>query len=236
MADTPTVYVICDNNCKYEGLTKEQIYAAIIQAIETGSIGNCDTGFITTIKTINDIPLRFFVGSQAEYDALTTEEKANLFAIINEDATKDELLKTIANLKDGTESVQHANEAEHAANADLAKMLKDCKEATYDENNGGFIITEAGIYMLIGFYESEESEGVRVYQTDTIAIPFTDIKAYGAPTLETQEDGTTKIYKFMSLYDSYDAVNEPYNPSKYRLSFNPIMGLTHYKAIKLASL
>lgn len=96
---TPTVYVICDANCKFEGMTKEQIYAAIVQAVNEGTIGNIDTGFITTVKTVNGLPLRFFVGDQAEYKALSDENKENLFAIITNDTSKEGILKAIEELQ-----------------------------------------------------------------------------------------------------------------------------------------
>jgi hypothetical protein len=96
---TPAVFVICDNNCKYEGMTKEQIYAAIVQAVNEGTIGEIDTGFITTIKTVNGTPLRFFVGTQAEYDTLTDKIKQNLFAIITNDTNKEGLLSAISALQ-----------------------------------------------------------------------------------------------------------------------------------------
>ena len=99
MEATPTVYVICDQNCKFEGMTKEQILTAIVQAVENGTIGDIDTGFITTIKTINGTPLKFFVGEQAAYDALTDEEKNNLFAIITNDTTKAGIIATIEELQ-----------------------------------------------------------------------------------------------------------------------------------------
>lgn len=110
MADTPIVYVLCGNNCKYESMTKEQILAAIAQAIETGSIGNCDTGFITTVKTINGIPLKFFVGTQAAYNELAEEEQQNLFAIITDDTTKESILKAleeIETLKNSVATLEH---------------------------------------------------------------------------------------------------------------------------------
>lgn len=95
---TPSVYVICDNNCKYEGMTKEQILTAIAQAVESGTVGNIDVGFITTIKTITGTPLQFFVGKQAAYEKLTAEQKHNLFAIITDDASKENIEKALADL------------------------------------------------------------------------------------------------------------------------------------------
>ena len=96
---TPKVYVICDQNCKYESMTKEQIITAILQAVESGTIGNIDAGFVQTIKTINGHALKFFVGEQSEYDALNEVDKADLFAIITNDTTREGLLNAITTLQ-----------------------------------------------------------------------------------------------------------------------------------------
>ena len=106
MATTPTVYVICDQNCKFEGMTKEQILTAIMQAVESGEIKDVDAGFVTTIKTISGQPLKFFVGEQAAYDALTEEEKENLFAIITNDATLEGLRAAIKELQDRINNIE----------------------------------------------------------------------------------------------------------------------------------
>lgn len=105
MADTPKVYVFCDANCKWEGMTKEQILTAIMQAVNEGTISNIDSGFVQTIKTITGTPLKFFVGTQYAYNALNEEEKENLFAIITDDGTKDGLINAIEQLQIETESL-----------------------------------------------------------------------------------------------------------------------------------
>lgn len=120
MANTPKVYVLCENNCKYESLTKEQIYTAIIEALENGKIESVDTGFIQTIKTINNIPLKFFVGSQASYDALTDEQKENLFAIISDDSSKENLISKLEELTEATET--NANHIDYIMRGGLAEV------------------------------------------------------------------------------------------------------------------
>lgn len=107
---TPTVYVFCGNNCRYEGMTKEQILTAIMQAVQNGSITDVDAGFVTTLKTINGKPLKFFYGTQAEYDALTAEQKAGLFALITNDTTKEGLLEAIASLNSRTDILEKITE------------------------------------------------------------------------------------------------------------------------------
>lgn len=88
-------YCYCDNNCKYETLSKEEIITAITQAVSKGTISNIDTGFITTIKTINGVPLKFFVGTQAEYNALTATQKQGLYAIVTDDTTAENMANAI---------------------------------------------------------------------------------------------------------------------------------------------
>ena len=106
-------YVICESGCRFESMTKEQILSAITQAVETGEIQNVDTGFVTTIKTIDGTPLKFFVGTQARYDALSNADKENLFAIITNDTSKDGILSSLESLRadvDGlAENLQNGN-------------------------------------------------------------------------------------------------------------------------------
>lgn len=146
-------YVICEQNCKFESMTKEQILTAITQAVENGEVKDVDTGFVQTINTINGIGLRFFVGSQAEYESLTAEEKENLFAIITNDTTKEAMLEAIETMQrdfneviDGQRAVPSATNAVNAVNAEYAgyaevagkaSRLDDELEHSYDNMTVG---------------------------------------------------------------------------------------------------
>jgi hypothetical protein len=101
-----------------------------------------NAGSITTIKTITGAALRFFVGTHDEYGQLTEKEKENLFAIITDDTTKENILTTLStlqqgqktqeesltllqnSLKNGTFVVKEATHAESANNATNATHLK----------------------------------------------------------------------------------------------------------------
>ena len=52
MSDGKKYYCFCGSNCKYETMTKEQILAAIEQAVEDGEIRDVDTGFVTKVKEL----------------------------------------------------------------------------------------------------------------------------------------------------------------------------------------
>lgn len=50
---------------------------------------------VAGVRTIDGSLLKFFVGTQAEYDALSEAEQKNLFAIITNDGTRDNLTRTL---------------------------------------------------------------------------------------------------------------------------------------------
>lgn len=196
MADTPKVYVICDKNCKFEGMTKEQIYAAIVQAVNEGTIGDIDTGFITTIKTINGFPLRFFVGEQAAYDALTDEEKINLFAIITNDTTKEGLLEAIETLKTDAEEMREGVISGAIPAGKAKNLIKETKyfdiESSESEGEAGFDAIEYPVpfvefgktyVFLIGFGDPTLRQEMQTFfihipKADTFAIKYYSTVAY----------------------------------------------------------
>ena len=91
MPDERTYHVIADDKTKAESMTKEQILAAIAQAIGTGTISDIDTGFVTRIKELNrNIGLKFWIGTTAEYNAIATKEQ-NCFYILTDDTELDDI-------------------------------------------------------------------------------------------------------------------------------------------------
>lgn len=92
MADNErNYYVLSENNCKFESFTKEQILSAIQQAVDSGEIKNVDTGFVTKIKEQNkNAGLMFWVGTQAEYNALESK-KNNCLYIITDDRRNESI-------------------------------------------------------------------------------------------------------------------------------------------------
>lgn len=84
MNDLPKVYGHCDAGCRWEVPHKEELN--LIRS---------------TILTINGVDLKFFVGSQEVYDALTAEAKENLLAVITDDKTEEEIKEEIADIRTG---------------------------------------------------------------------------------------------------------------------------------------
>ena len=86
MADERKFYVYCDDDCKFESMTKEQIIAAIAEA--TGNTPTeIDNAFITKIKEMNaGKSVMFWVGTEAEFNALSPAPEVKTIRIkISED-------------------------------------------------------------------------------------------------------------------------------------------------------
>lgn len=167
MADNRKYYVICEDNCKFEGMTKEQICAAIYNAVNDGSIGDIDAGFITTIKTINGNPLKFFVGTQNEYERLNEDQRENLFAVITNDTAKDGIDERLDTLSLALEQLApKVNELERTVggwntgatvvpNAENANGLSMplCATLAYNSSNTMITLTPNTIYFVLATVE-----------------------------------------------------------------------------------
>ena len=91
-------YVIGYGNNFLESMTKEQILAAITQAVESHEITDVDTGFVTKLKEQKSgAPLMFWVGSTAEYNSIETKA-SNCFYILTDDTELEDLTAEIARI------------------------------------------------------------------------------------------------------------------------------------------
>jgi len=132
-------YVLCSNNCKFESMTKEQILTAIEQAVNTGEIENVDTGFITTIKESNrGKGLTFWIGKQAEYNAIKVK-KENCFYIITDDTSAEDIENAIHEMKNEIE------QATQFSNKLFKSLWADSEGAA---NGSDIIVSNAANYTM----------------------------------------------------------------------------------------
>lgn len=79
----PTVYAMCANNCKYETYTREQIATILQQLIDGGSLAGIDPTLSPIValvrETKSNADLSFWLGTEAEYNALDPAPDAALF-------------------------------------------------------------------------------------------------------------------------------------------------------------
>lgn len=141
-------YSIRVRNGKLELVTENGNIVSKVNYIEAdGDTITCDssTGVASVrgVKTIGDTSLHLFVGTTEEYNALTEEQKTdNLFAILTDDTTKEEMLDRIetveegfeyweAGVDDGSIIVGQARYANSADNAEKAKEAKNVSSLYY---------------------------------------------------------------------------------------------------------
>lgn len=121
----PTKYVYCDCHNKYEALDKEEVYDAIAEATGNTPSG-VDSAFITKIKEMNaNSQLKFWVGTTAQFNAITTKAADTLY-ILTDDDTADDLDSIAENMQgiiDGEITVPNAT---HATSADSATTAAAC--------------------------------------------------------------------------------------------------------------
>lgn len=98
-------YVRDNNNNLIEGLSKEEIYALLDEAIRTGQLPSVDdeTAFVTKLKcSVTGVASSVAFITEAKYNELSTGGllKANTLYFITDDTTEDTLENAIAQAKD----------------------------------------------------------------------------------------------------------------------------------------
>lgn len=74
----------------YEAMTKQEVITAIVNAVQGGTVGNIDTGFVTTIKELNrGQGLMFWVGTTAEYEAIQNKQENVLYIKTDDTSVQD---------------------------------------------------------------------------------------------------------------------------------------------------
>lgn len=148
-------------------LTREEITTLVNNIIATGSVGDVDTGFVTRLVEQNKKKaLKFWVGTQAEYNAIDNPT-ANTFYIITDDTFKTDIEAAIQRLTERVEEIEHPNfEAELAelqtavtaletSNQQLQTALTTAqdtiKSMRYTPESGNETITETIDFLTAGY-------------------------------------------------------------------------------------
>lgn len=177
MADSRKYYVISDDNCKFESMTKEEIIAAIVQYMESHEITDVDTGFITTLKEQNHgTGLTFWLGTQAEYNALETHVP-NCFYIISDDSTVDDLQEVVNSLQETVSNISGKN-GDVLLNETVAYGACDVAlSGEHHMTDFSVVLVEAsGVAAVCGAYQSGTNiyiGGVGVAPTSSVGTMVT---------------------------------------------------------------
>ena len=144
---TPTVYVIGNTNCKYEGMTKEQIIVAIAEATGNTPTG-IDDAFITKIKEQNaNGTVKLWIGTTAQFNAITEKADDTLYLLTDDDSADswDQIAETLDEILNGTRSVVKATQAASVAAVDCSPTAAETDKKYYVPASG-----YNGIYIGVG--------------------------------------------------------------------------------------
>lgn len=122
MADDLKVYSLDDGANKYETLTKEQIITAITQTVETGSVGDVDTGFVRKLIELNSgLPFSLWIGTSAQFNELEQKEE-NVGYLLTDDTTLEDLETAI---NDTNNRIYNFNKALSSDIASLSQAVSN---------------------------------------------------------------------------------------------------------------
>lgn len=100
-------WVLCDDNCRFPGMTREQIYDAIAEA--TGMTPTpVDEAFITMIKEQNaNHNIKFWHGTEAQFNALEETDSDTVYVIgTNKVKSVDALEAAVSELQEEVQPVE----------------------------------------------------------------------------------------------------------------------------------
>lgn len=127
--DEKNVYALDSGKNSWLTMTKEQILAAITQAVSTGEIKDIDAGFITKLQEMNKQGvLQLWVGTMAEFEALE-EKSENMLYLFTDDPTVTDIESELKNLETQIKNIVDGNtvvkKAEAAKAAETAEKVKN---------------------------------------------------------------------------------------------------------------
>lgn len=107
---------------------------------------------VMAIRTVTGDLLHIFVGTKASYNALSDSQKQNLFAIITDDTTKENIEDDIQELRSDVDGLIKGDKTVHRAeNANLATEAG--KLSVLYAQSGSYVTIGNGLYLIVSIDE-----------------------------------------------------------------------------------
>lgn len=155
MATNVVYNVFNGDDCAFESMTKEQIYELIANSIAKGELAGVDAEnpFITRIKEQNKgVPLTFWVGTQAEFNAIETKAN-NCFYIITDSTAQQDIENALEELQTNVNGL-----IENASKSDFAYNFAQIRMSMGGSNNSWFSIGGGEITVPFSFNLSDKKD------------------------------------------------------------------------------
>lgn len=163
------VYALDDGKNLFPTMTKEQILAAIIEAVNDGTISNIDAGFITKIKEINkNSELQFWTGTQAEYNALQNKDPEHIEYRITDDTTLADMEQAISNAETNVSKIVNGDmavpNAVYAESAEQAENAAYANQATTAQSAATAMTANSVSNLYVHFLKIETNNSASTYE------------------------------------------------------------------------
>lgn len=155
MLDEKNVYAQDSGKNNFLTMTREQILTAITQAVNEGTIGDIDAGFVTKIQEMNNQGVvKLWVGTSSEFTAIAAKDENTLY-LLTDDTTVDDIEQAFKNIEEGISPVGNAQKINGI-------------ELKYDENGvlkiGDIIIPQKK--LLSDTVQEIGTSGKTIYSSD----------------------------------------------------------------------
>lgn len=209
--DEKNVYALDAGKNSWQTLTKEQILTAITQAVNEGTIGDIDTGFVTKLQEMNKQGLfQIWLGTMAEFEAIETKDENKLY-IFTDDPVLDDIDQSLTNIKKAVSNIVSGDTTVAKATSDakgrniydtyaekeiIINAIQEYDSLFYRYTYGieNYYKKNIGSYLLEGHTLSDISEiylGLSIYYEDLSAQKGSAQIQYSMPKAQFYSGETT---------------------------------------------
>ena len=142
MLDETNVYALDEGKNSWLTMSKEQILTAIMQAVNEGTIGNIDAGFVTKLQEMNNQNVvKFWLGTMTQFEALTEKDENTLY-IFTDDPTLDDIESNFDDVnKKIDDIVKGETTVDNAAKVNGLEITREDEAVIADDNVGHLVVT-----------------------------------------------------------------------------------------------
>lgn len=202
-------YVICDDNCKFPAMTKEEIITAITEATGTTPT-DIDGAFITKIKELNEYgTLKWWVGTQAEYNALAEKDPFTLY-IITDGNDLEELEAELKSLADSLADMQgNVTELQDSVTTLQEQHLRSFSYKDFDQGSmkAAIFATRSGDTCSLTVMVKLPANETAGPTTETTSFTFTE-NLNAAALREVWQLGTKSALSTATVYSSMQLLDD----------------------------
>lgn len=123
-------YVLCDDNCRFPSMTKDEIFTAIQSAVEQHGTRTLTIDVLTGLKEVNkNEVISLWIGTQAEFNAIQSPSENTMYLISDHNAIKAQTMAALQEMFTRIEELTANIESETASLNALQNQITAIQQA-----------------------------------------------------------------------------------------------------------